>query len=274
MSSRRALAALADAQHALAGVLRRADATLPDELAAQVIPGGRLDVAGALDVYRNGYFARLAEQLGETYASVWRVLGDERFFALCRAYIATHPSSSYNLSDYGREFPAWLEGGDDSAEWPMLPELARFELVFHDLFHAPSHRGVPAQALAALGDLAGARLRLAGSVRLLALERAVYDVFRHRNDEDVPAIDIDRPQWVVLFKQDSDVLAREIDRGSFVALQSLAAGQTVEDALASAAQSNPAFSPAEVAKLFELIGRYGLVEAQGPVRVSRRQPCT
>lgn len=260
LSGARAAAGLAETQHALASVLRNPGAGPMDDLLRDIVPGGNLDAAGALGVYRNGYLARLTEQLGETYAAVWRVLGDESFFSVCRSYIDAHPSSSYNLSDYGRELPAWLEEAEAAADWPMLPELARFERGFHDLFHAPAHCGLAAQALAAVGDLTGVRLRLGSSVRLLACERAVYDVFRHRNDEDAPDIVIDRPQWVVMFKYDSDVVAREVDAASFVALQSLAAGRAVEDAIADAVRCDPAFSAAAVSRLFEMIGRFELVE--------------
>lgn len=230
---------------------------------ADIVPGGTLDAAGAFAVYRNGYLARLAEQLGETYPAVRQALGDEKWFALCESYIAEHPSTSYNLSDYGRDLAGFLERGAVEEGAPLLVELARFELAFHDLFHAAAHPSVEPAELASLGDLTGVRLQLGSAVRLLACERAVYDVFRHRHDAEPPSIDVERQQFVLLFRRGSEVLGREVDAATFAALEAFARGAAVEDALASALERDPAFGAPEATKLFELVSRFGLVEAVG-----------
>jgi len=254
---------LAGVQQRLARALTADADVSPEGVVEGVIPGGSLDAAGALAVYRSGYLARLSEQLGETWPSVWRVLGDDTFFALCRSYIAGHPSTSYNLSDYGRDFPAFLESAPEAVEVPFLAELARFELVFHDLFHAAGHEGMNAATLASIDDLASAKLVLGSSVRLFAGDRAVYDVFRHRHDTEPPDLELDRPQRVLLFKQSGEVLAREIDAGTFAALEALGEGLPVEEALARAVGQDASYGAAEVARLFELLARCGLVAAIG-----------
>jgi hypothetical protein len=251
--------ALADVQRSLAVVLANQADAPGDAVLGAIVPGGTLDAAGALDVYRRGYLARLTEQLGETYPSVWRVVGDDDFFELCRTYVAMHSSTSYNLSDYGREFPDFLAAAPELPDF--LAELARFELTVHDLFHAHAHAPVDLAAFAALGDLAGVRLRFGSAVRLLCCEHAVYDVYRHRNDEEPPDLDLERPQRVLLYREGSDVLVREVDAGAFAALEVLAGGGSVEEAIDSAVACDPGFGPAEVAVLFEVVARCGLVEA-------------
>ena len=254
---------LADTQRELARALVSPVVAWPDRLLESVVPGGTLDVAGSLAVYRNGYFARLTEQLGETYQTVWAVIGDERFFALCESYIASHLSSSHNLSDYGRDFAAFLDAGPEAAEAPFLAELARFELVFHDLFHAAGHQGLEARELASLADLGGVKLRLGAAVRLVACRRAVYELFRHRHDQVAPDLDVERPQWVLMFKQAGEVLAREVDEATYAALEAFQEGWTVDDALERAIARDEAFGPAEVARLFEMLARCGLVVSAG-----------
>ena len=250
---------LADVQRGLARALTGNGDALPGSPVEGVIPGGTLDAAGALAVYRSGYVARLTEQLGETWPSVWRVLGDDDFFVLCEAYIDAHPSTSYNLSDYGRDFPAFLETVPQAVQVPLLAELARFELLVHDLFHAPAHASVDSATLASIGDLSGVKLRLGSTVRLLACERAVYDVFRHRNDTEPPDLEFERPQRVLMFKQDGEVLAREVDSPTFAALEALGEGLPVEEALSRALEQDADYGATEVARLFELIARCGLV---------------
>ena len=256
-------ATLSDTQRTLARALASTVEQWPGSLLHSVIPGGSLDCAGALAVYRNGYLARLSEQLGETYASVWRVLGDEDFFALCHRYIAGHASSSYNLSDYGHQFAAFLEHEPETVQVPFLPELARFELIVHELFHHPTHVAVETAQLASLGDLEGATMTLGSAVRLVACRYAVYDVFRHRDQAEPPDIVVERPQSVLLFKQDGEVLAREIDSASFAALEALASGLVVEEAVARAVECDAGYGAAEIARLFELIARCGLVAGIG-----------
>jgi hypothetical protein len=251
--------ALADVQRSLAIALTHQADAPGDAVLGAIVPGGTLDAAGALGVYRRGYLARLTEQLGETYASVWRVLGDDDFFEICRAYVAMHSSASYNLSDYGREFPDFVAAAPELPAF--LAELARFELAVHDLFHAHAHEPLDAAEFAAIGDLAGVRFRFGSAVRLLACERAVYDVYRHRNDEEPPDLDFDRPQRLLLFREGSDVLVREVDAAAFAALETLAAGRPVEEAIESAVACDAGFGPAEVAALFEVVARCGLVVA-------------
>jgi len=262
MHSRDDIPALSLRQAAFARAVSSADGIWPDDLLAGVIPGGTLDAAAALAVYRNGYFARLTEQLGETYRTIWRALGDETFFLLCAAYIRTHPSTSYNLSEYGREFAEFLATTPEAADAVFLPELARFELAFHDLFHAPAHEPLDAAALAAIGDLTGVRLHFGSAVRLMACGHAVRDLFGHRHDPDdaePPQLDIDRPQWIVMCKRGTDVVLEEIGRSAFVTLEALARGVSIDEALDEAATVDPEFSAADVSRLFETIALCGLV---------------
>jgi hypothetical protein len=252
-------ASLAITQATLASALASGTQPWPDLLLSGVVPGGTLDVAGALAVYRSGYLARLTEQLGETYQAVWRVVGDESFLALAEAYIAGHASTSYNLSDYGRSFAEFLEGRGETMDPPFLPELARLELAFHDLFHAEAHEAVDAAALASIGDLSGVRLRFGRAVRLLDCRRAVYDLFRHRHDDEAPDLETERPQRVLMYRKGGDVLARELDSATFAALEALSSGRTVDEALEKAVETDGSFGAAGVSRLFETIALCGLV---------------
>lgn len=253
---------LADEQALFARELRDFDGRWPDDLLERVVPGGTLDAAGALDVYRRGYLARLTEQLGETYATVWRVLGDDDFFAACEAYIAGHASASYNLSDYGRGFAEFLAASPLARELPFLAELASFELAFHDLFHAEAHEAADvsgAAALAARGDLTGARLRLGAALRLMDLGSAAWDLFRHRDDELPPDLDVQRPQRMMLFKQAGEVRALELDPGTFAAIDALVRGRTVDEALEEAVANDAAFGEEQAAQLFAILVSCGVV---------------
>lgn len=232
-------------------------------LLALVVPGGTLDAAGALDVYRRGYVVRLTDQLGEIYASVWRVLGDEDFFAVCAAYIQQHHSTSYNLSDYGRSFPSFLGQSIYAQESAFLSELGRFELQVHDLFHAAPHVAVGYSELAALGDVANLRFRFGDAVALFESQWAVYDLYRHRHDVEPPSMDLERSQSVVLSKQDGQVRAYEVATAEFAVLQALHSGSPVEAALGRGLAVDPNLGAERVGALFQLLSRAGLIETIG-----------
>ena len=63
------------------------------DICRHIKPGGTLNVEQAMSVYRNDYYARLSEALGEHYESIWFVVGDDEFSRLTRSYIDLYPSS-------------------------------------------------------------------------------------------------------------------------------------------------------------------------------------
>lgn len=257
---------LAAAQAAFAGAMHAFDGPWSAGLLSRVVPGGELDAASALNVYRSSFVARLTEQLGETFATVWRVLGDDGFLEACENYIAVHPSSSYNLSDYGRGFPAWIASHPLAARMPFLEELGEFELAFHDLFHAPAPEGgdaAGAARLAASGNLSGVTLALTPARKLVALRHAVHDLFARRRDEGPLDVDVERPQWMMLYRRGAEVMALEVGEGTFAALEALAGGATVEEALDAAVARDSAFGQADAARLFEILVASGVVTRWG-----------
>jgi hypothetical protein len=209
--------------------------TDPDFVAATT-GGGKLTAAEAVEVYRRGYPARLTEALGETYETCWRVLGDEGFFAAARAYIARFPSRTHNLSDYGAEFPEFLESLPVAADAPYLGDLARYAWTFKELFHAATHAGLDPVVLAAKAR-PEAVLRLGSAVRLLALRHRVYEIFRRDNEDDTP---IEAASWkgaerLILYKKEGNpIYVRELTAPEHAALAALAAGRPLADALAGA----------------------------------------
>lgn len=228
-------------------------------IAAHIVPGGTLDTAGAVDVYRAGYFARLTEQLGEIYLAVWRVLGDDEFFEQCRLYAAGHPSPSANLSDYGREFAAFLAGRSAVGEFPFLCDLARLELGFHELFHAPEHEHVPAEEWTRLAGLDGVRFVVGDAVRCFDFDHAVYEIFRHRRQTLAEVADLHRRQSIVLYKQDGEVRARELTPATARSFAALRQGHSLDEALALLGREGLDPDAGELRDFFEWLVASGVV---------------
>lgn len=229
------------------------------ELVASVTGGGALTAAEAVDVYRGGYPARLTEALGETYEICWRVLGDEAFFAAARGFIARFPSRSHNLSDYGAEFPEFLESLPIASDAPYLGDLARYAWTFKELFHAPPHAGLAAAVLAAKAR-PEAVFRFGSALRLLALRHRVYGIFRRDDEDESPIQEADwkGEERLILYKKEGNpIYVRELTAPEHAALTALAAGLPLADALASA----DGLDEAGAQELFGFVSASGIVTA-------------
>jgi len=121
--------------------------------AAQFIrPNDRLTSFERLEIYNRQYWFRLFSCFEEDFPGLQAVVGRKRFQGLMRAYLETHPSTSFSLRNLGsglvnwlEENPAWtephseiaiemarLEWADieafDNARWPTLTTKARSEI--------------------------------------------------------------------------------------------------------------------------------------------------
>ena len=231
---------------------------MPDPaFVGSVTGGGKLTAREAVEVYARGYVARLTEALGETYEACWRVLGDEHFQALCRDYIARFPSLSYNLSDYGADMPAFMTGRDFGLEVPFLPDLARYEWEFKELFHAAPAAGLDPAALA--GRVKDeSRLVFHPASRLLELGHRVYGIWKRDRADETP---LERSDWegeqrLVLYKKEgNDVHVRVLSATEHAALSALRAGRPLGEALESA----PGMDETVAARLFAFVADAGLI---------------
>ena len=147
--------------------------------------GNFLSATAALNIYKGGYPARLIDSLASTYEAIHKILGDELFFILCRRFISTHPSQSYNLSDYGSQLSIFLESETMLKEkFPFLPELANFEWHFQHTFHLKPDPliSLPEDRLRAVNGLSV--LAFTPTLQLFSFTQASHsgEKARHSND--------------------------------------------------------------------------------------------
>ena len=229
---------------------------------ADIVPGGSLTEEQAVGVYRGGYYARLTEQLGETFEAVWAVLGDESFFRVCTEFAGDHPSRSYNLSDYGREFPEWLAKVPEVRNLPFLCELGEFEWKFKELFHCAEHDPVAPEALAGITDLETTRVRIGDACFLFSASYAVYDIWKRRgenNGEGSEETDWTRAQRGLAYKRDGEIFVRVLGPGPYHMLEALRAGSPFGEAVTQGAGAQPDLSAQEVSALFQTLAHSGIV---------------
>jgi hypothetical protein len=235
---------------------------LSPSLIEAITPGGLLSPRASLRVYSHGHFVRLTEALGETYEAVWWVSGDEDFFALVKKFILSHPSQFYNLSAYGQEFPIFLEQECPFPDLAFLPDLARFEWLFKQIFHAPQHEPASAKSIQAIGQNGHVRLDFGESVSLFSSAWAIYDIWKLRgtSHEGQPDVAWDREQRVLLYKKDSQIFVNELTAVEFQLCTDLLSGATVEDTMSRAAETIPDLTSEQVSRFFQMLFHTGSLQ--------------
>lgn len=110
------------------------------------------------DMHRNNVTVSLIDASAAIYPAVQRVTGKEFFRAMARFHVRATPPASPLLFDYGRAFPAFIEGYEYAREMPWLVDTARIERAWLDVYHAEDCPTLTAEALSLIhpSSLAGA----------------------------------------------------------------------------------------------------------------------
>ncbi|WP_341677478.1 DNA-binding domain-containing protein [Niveibacterium sp. SC-1] len=141
----------------------------PQILPALRVPAGA-SARARLDIYCEGYFARLCETLRADYPAFALQLGED-FPALALAYSRTHPSRHPDLRHFGARFPDFLASGAIGPARRWRVQLARLERACSEAFDAADRVPLDADGLGALLAEGSAELGLVlhPSVRRLRL---------------------------------------------------------------------------------------------------------
>jgi hypothetical protein len=114
-------------------------------LLAATEPGPTLDRAARLAIYADAYLLRLQDVLAENFPRVATLLGPDRFAALARDYLRSHPSEHPSVRNLGRALAAAIAGRSDCP--PYLADLARLEWARLEVFDAPDSAVLAADSL-------------------------------------------------------------------------------------------------------------------------------
>ena len=220
-----------------------------EDVARHVTAGPRMTAAERFDIYRSVYHARLLECLLDDYPVLAVMLGDERFEALCRAYVDRHPSSSPNLNGFGRHMAAFCREvspsgaasdgeADDGAVRlrAFASELATLEWALVEALHAELAPPLEVAALEAVPLEAWARATFtkSESVRLWRFEYPVNAVFNaSRLDGVVPEVPDPSPNVVAVYRKDLQLWRMDLTPAMVGVLEPLLEGKSLGRALAA-----------------------------------------
>lgn len=208
-------------------------------------PDGKPD-AKRFNVYRNNVIVSLCEALGETFPAIKKLLGDEYFSALARAFVLDHPPNSPVLMWYGAEFADFIAAFPPLEAYPYLADVARFEWAWLQAYHAADSVALDPAELGAVApeELANVRFEKHPAAVVVRSSWPVWDLVRaNRFEEDTQVeIDLSVGQTVLITRPDIDVDVQVLLPGAEVFAEHLFSGGNLGEAADAALQSDGHFS--------------------------------
>ena len=196
------------------------------------------------NVYRNNVTAGLIDALAATYPAVQRITGVEFFRAMARFHVRATPPTSPLLFEYGRDFPAFIEGYEYAQDMPWLADTARIERAWLDAYHAADAPPLSPDVLAAvppdrLGDIIFTVHPAACVVRS---EYPAVSIFAmNRVEGQTPPLGSNAAEDALITRPDLEVAVRLLPPGGAAFLKTLIGGERLGAAAATAIAETPSF---------------------------------
>lgn len=212
------------------------------ERALAHVQGGKLTPRQRLDIYRHNLFDSLSSALAAVYPTVAQLVGDGFFRFVAHEYIAAHPSRSGNLHDFGAQLPEFLAQFEPARGLPYLPDSARLDWAWHQVFHTNALPAADATEL--LGHIAALpdedRLQVGllwqPAAQLLSSPFPVLRIWQvNQPGAAEEGVDLDAGgESVLVATRHGEVVLERLSAAECALLQALASGAGLGDAVAAA----------------------------------------
>lgn len=206
-------------------------------VAGEVIkPSDKLRPLERVDVYGNGYAARLIEVIESDFSALKYALGDDAWYALTRAYVQSFPSQHPNLNRFAARLPEFVAAREDLENRAFFADLARLNWGVVEAFDAPQFTPLDMTTLQSLTEDQWSELVLHPnpSLRLLTFEYPVNRFLQDFLDDKLPVIPTPLPTHVSIYRKDGRVWRTRLSPPAFRILSALASGEPFAAALATA----------------------------------------
>lgn len=193
---------------------------------------GRPD-ARRFAVYRNNVAVGLIGAIEARYPVTRRLVGDDFFRAMARAFAAAEKPRSPVLIHYGAGFPDFVSQFEPAREIAYLADVARLENAWVEAYHAAD---APPLALAALGEIDPAdvpALRFAPhpAARLLRSAHPAASIWAAHQGPGEPRPPAEwRAEDALIARPQADVSVRVLPAGGWDFAAALLAGAALGEA--------------------------------------------
>ncbi len=232
---------LPELQARIADALRGGE--IPADLLALIADDG-IDPARRLGIHRNHVRQSIAAALAANFPTVEALVGAEFFRRAAQEFTDEAPPESPCLEEHGAGFADFLARFPPAASLAYLPDVVRLDRIRLQAALAPGERTLDAAALSALDPAARAAWRpvLTGSCALLASDWPIDAIWRFVHEAGGEGrLDLDSGgQAVLVSAVGGEVRQRLLSAGGTAFIAALAAGCSLEEALAAAQAAEPA----------------------------------
>ncbi len=217
-------------------------------------------------IYRNNVVAGLIGTLKDAYPVVARIVGDEFFTAMARAFVTRQLPVSPVMLDYGAGFAAFVGAFEPATRSvPYLRDVARLERAWLEAYHAPEASALPAGVLASHEptSLMQQRVGLHPSLRVVRSHFPVLTLWRTNVAEATPTwVDLEADgQCVLVSRSGADVELRTLLPGTAVFVEALREDRSLLESMELARSVDERFDlGANLVSLLEagaLVGLHG-----------------
>ncbi len=219
-------------------------------------------------IYRNAYWTRLVEALGNDFPGLKALMGHEAFERVARAYIARHPSEHPSIRWAGRRLSEFLAREAPCRADPWLADMARFDWALAFAFDAPDApaAGLPDLSVVQPESWGGIRLQFHPSLDAFRIATPV-DEARPRLLENAGSA-LDRgarcARAIMAWRIGYDVKFRTIDLLEYDALRAMQDGASFGDLCELVAQrTDPEAAPLRAAQILRGWLEWGIVAMVG-----------
>ena len=203
------------------------------------VPAGIVDPEGRpapkrFSVYRNNVAGSLTRALEAAFPTVRKLVGDAFFAPMAGVFLRAHPPTSRMLMLYGAEFPEFLEGFPPVRHLGYLPDVAQVDQAMRESYHAADSTVLGEAEFQRLigADIAGARLQLASSVRLVRSRWPVVSIWA-ANHAGGPSPQ-PKAEDALILRPGFDPLPHALPAGGAAFIAGLRQGQSLGEAVDTA----------------------------------------
>ncbi len=184
-----------------------------------------------MQVYAEGYPARICEALAEAYPAIHKVLGAGVFSDLAAEFSKSRSFEHYNLNAVPALFPDFIKMSPWRESFPFLNDLAELEKSVHLAFHAENQTSATPEDFAQKAGQDGENLifRFQPHVFVVRSFWPILDIWTARNlpPEQIKISVENRPQAVLVHRRGEQVFCQLADAMEAAVLQQLIQGETL-----------------------------------------------